>query len=61
MSSFLNLITLASTLIIQFSSLRHTGIIGVRDRIMHMMDISAQLKSLEVSMSNIFLYFYFYF
>ena len=43
--------SLSSTLIIQFSSLRLSGIRGVRDHIMHMMDISAQLKSLEVSMS----------
>ena len=43
--------SLSNTLIIQFSSLRLTGIRGVRDHIMRMMDISAQLKSLEVSMS----------
>ena len=42
--------SLASTLIIQFLSLKLTGIRGVRDHIKHMMDISAQLKSLEVSM-----------
>ena len=43
--------SLSSTLIIQFSSLRLSRIRGVRDHIMRMMDISAQLKSLEVSMS----------
>ena len=49
---------LASILIIQFLSLRLTEIRGVRDHIMHMMDISAQLKSLEVSMSESFLVHY---
>ena len=39
-----------STLIIQFSTLRLTGVRGVRDHIMRMMDITAQLKSLEVAM-----------
>src|ERR1044072_9256079 len=38
---------LASTLIIQFSSMKLTGIKGVRDHIMRMRDIAAQLKSLE--------------
>ncbi|KAL8150856.1 hypothetical protein V2J09_020664 [Rumex salicifolius] len=46
---------LASTLIMQFSSLRHTEIKGVRDYIMHMRDIAAQLKALEVTMSESFL------
>ena len=42
--------------IIQFSSLRLVGIRGVRDHdIMNIMDISAQLKSLEVSMYESFL------
>ncbi|XP_074306409.1 uncharacterized protein LOC141641653 [Silene latifolia] len=42
---------LASTLIMQFSSLRPT----VRDYIMRMRDIAAQLKILEVTMSDSFL------
>ncbi|KAL8170304.1 hypothetical protein V2J09_022108 [Rumex salicifolius] len=46
---------LASTLIMQFSSLRHTEIKGVRDYIMRMRDIAAQLKALEVTMSESFL------
>ena len=50
--------SLANTLIIQFPSLRLTGIRGVCDHIMHMMDILAQLKSLEVSMSESFLVHY---
>ena len=50
--------SLPSTLIIQFLSLRFTGIRGVCDHIMRMVDISAQLKSLEVSMSESFLFHY---
>ena len=46
---------LASTLIIQFSSTKLIGIRGVRDHIMCMRDISAQLKTLEVTMSETFL------
>ena len=46
---------LASTLIIQFSSTKLIGIRGVRDHIMCMRDISAQLKTLEVTMSENFL------
>ncbi|XP_074266376.1 uncharacterized protein LOC141589638 [Silene latifolia] len=46
---------LASTLIMQFSSLRLTETKGVRDYIMHMRDIAAQLKTLEVTMSDTFL------
>ena len=42
---------LASTLIIDFSSLRLTNIKRVRDHIMQMRDIAAQLKTLEVEMS----------
>ena len=42
---------LASTLIMKFSSLRLTDIKGVRDHIMQMRDIAAQLKTLEVEMS----------
>ena len=47
--------SLASTLIIQFSTLRLTGVKGVRDHLMRMMDIAAQLKNLEVTMSKSFL------
>ena len=50
--------SLISTLIIQFAFVRLTGIRGVRDHIMRMMDISAQLKSLEVSMFESFLVHY---
>ncbi|XP_020590476.1 uncharacterized protein LOC110031568 [Phalaenopsis equestris] len=39
---------LASTLIMQFSSMKLIGIKGVRDHIMHMRDIAAQLEALEV-------------
>ena len=46
---------LASTLIMQFSSTKLTGITGVLDHIMRMKDIAAQLKSLEVTMSYTFL------
>ncbi|KAH7510670.1 hypothetical protein FEM48_ZijujUnG0101300 [Ziziphus jujuba var. spinosa] len=46
---------LASTLIMQFSSLKLTRIRGVRDHIMHMKDIVAQLKALEVEMLETFL------
>ena len=49
---------LASTLIMQFSSTKLTGITGVRDHIMRMRDIAVQLKSLEVTMSNTFLVHY---
>ena len=49
---------LASTLIMQFSSTKLTKITGVRDHIMHMRDIAAQLKSLEVTMSDTFLVHY---
>ena len=47
--------TLASTLIMQFSSTKLTRIIGVRDHIMRMRDITGRLKSLEVTMSDTFL------
>lgn len=47
--------TLASTLIMKFSSLRFTSVKGVREYIMKMRDISAQLKKLEVDMSESFL------
>ncbi|XP_074288427.1 uncharacterized protein LOC141613585 [Silene latifolia] len=46
---------LASTLIMKFSSLRLTKTKGVRDYIMRMRDIAAQLKTLEVTMSDTFL------
>ncbi|KAL0416364.1 UNVERIFIED_CONTAM: Copia protein [Sesamum latifolium] len=43
---------LASTLIMRFTSQKHTGLNGVREHIMQMRDIVAQLKSLEVDMSE---------
>ncbi|XP_052183041.1 uncharacterized protein LOC127795424 [Diospyros lotus] len=46
---------LASTLMTKLSSMRLTGIKGVREHIMKMRDIAAQLKSLEVTMSDSFL------
>ena len=49
---------LASTLIMQFSSTKLIGITRVRDHIMHMRDIAAQLRSLEVTMSDTFLVHY---
>ena len=45
----------ASTLIIQFSTLKLTRVKGVRDHIMRMMDIATQLKNLEVTISESFL------
>ena len=50
--------SLACTLIIQFSTLRLTGVKGVHDPIMCMMDIAAQLKNLEVTISESFLFQY---
>ena len=47
--------SLASTLIIQFSTLRLTRVKGVRDHIMCMMDIVTQLKNLQVTISESFL------
>ena len=47
-----------TTLIMQFSSTNHTGIRAVHDYIMHMRDTVAQLKSLEVTMSDTFLVHY---
>ncbi|KAL0411901.1 UNVERIFIED_CONTAM: hypothetical protein Slati_3779800 [Sesamum latifolium] len=44
---------LASTLIMRFTS--QNGLNGVREHIMQMRDIAAQLKSLEVDMSESFL------
>ena len=49
---------LANTLIMKFSSLRLTNVKGVRDHIMEMRDIVAQLKTLEVDMSDTFLVHY---
>ncbi|XP_045802648.1 uncharacterized protein LOC123921980 [Trifolium pratense] len=49
---------LASTLIMKFSSYRLTSVKGVREHIMKMRDISAQLKKLEVDMSESFLVHY---
>ena len=46
---------LASTLIMKFSSTKLTGTRGVRDHIMRMRDIAAQLQTLEVTMSDTFL------
>ena len=50
--------SLACTLIIQFSTLRLIGVKGVHDPIMCMMDIAVQLKSLEVTISESFLFQY---
>uniref|UniRef100_A0A2N9J7I7 Integrase catalytic domain-containing protein n=1 Tax=Fagus sylvatica TaxID=28930 RepID=A0A2N9J7I7_FAGSY len=49
---------LASTLIMKFSSLRLTSVRGVREHIMQMRDTVAQLKKLEVEMSESFLVHY---
>ena len=45
---------LSSTLIMKFSSLRLTNVKGVCENIMEMRDKVAQLKALEVDMSEIF-------
>ena len=42
----------------QFSSTKLTGTRGVRDHIMRMRDIAAQLQTLEVTMSDTFLVHY---
>ena len=42
----------------KFSIMRLTGIKGVREHIMHMQDIAAQLKTLEVTMLQSFLVHY---
>ena len=47
--------TLANTLIMKFSFLRLTDVNGVRKHITQMRDIVAQLKTLEVEMSDSFL------
>ena len=49
---------LTSTLIMKFSSLRLTTVRGVREHIMQMRDLAAQLKNLEVEMSESFLVHY---
>ncbi|KAL0447564.1 UNVERIFIED_CONTAM: hypothetical protein Slati_1884300 [Sesamum latifolium] len=49
---------LASTLIMRFTCQRLTSLNGVREHIMQMRDIAAQLKSLEVDMSESFLVHY---
>ncbi|XP_068663039.1 uncharacterized protein [Aristolochia californica] len=49
---------LASTLIMKLSSLRLTSIQGVWEHIMQIRDIAAQLKKLEVDMSESFLVHY---
>jgi len=49
---------LPNTLIMKFSSLKLQGIRGVRDHIMCIRDIVAQLKALEVTMSDSFLVHY---
>ena len=46
---------LASTLIMKFSSIRITSVRGVREHIMQMRDIAAQLKKLGIDMSESFL------
>ena len=46
---------LESTLIMNFSSIRITSVRGVREHIMHMRDIAAQLKKLGIDMSESFL------
>ena len=49
---------LASTLIMKFTSLKLIDIRRVRKHIMEMMDIVAQLKKLEVEMSESFLVYF---
>ncbi|KAL1321750.1 hypothetical protein AAHE18_14G149400 [Arachis hypogaea] len=46
---------LASTLMAQLSSMRLTGLRGVREHIMMLRDIAAKLKALEVEISDSFL------
>ncbi|XP_038983363.1 uncharacterized protein LOC120111061 [Phoenix dactylifera] len=46
---------LASTLISRFASLKYNDNGGIREHIMELRDIAAQLKSLEVDMSETFL------
>ena len=49
---------LASTLIMKFSTAKLTTVRGVREHIMKMRDIAAQLQTLEVTMSDTFLVLY---
>ncbi|KAG8387595.1 hypothetical protein BUALT_Bualt02G0037600 [Buddleja alternifolia] len=49
---------LANTLIMRFSTSMLTNVRGVREHIMQMRDIAAQLKTLEVDMSKTFLVHY---
>ncbi|XP_031251848.1 uncharacterized protein LOC116109763 [Pistacia vera] len=49
---------LASTLIMKLSSVRLIDVRGVREHIMQIRDIVAQLKNLEVEMSNSFMVHY---
>ena len=49
---------LASTLIMEFSSMKLISIRGVREHIMQMRDIAVQLKLLEVDMSETFIVHY---
>ena len=49
---------LANTLIMKFSSLRLTNVKGVHEHIMEIRDIAAQLKTLDVDMSDTFLVHY---
>ena len=46
---------IASTLIMKFSSIRITSVRGVREHIMQMRDIAAQLKKLGIDLSDSFL------
>ncbi|RDX87622.1 hypothetical protein CR513_30892, partial [Mucuna pruriens] len=50
--------SLASTIIMQLSSMKLIGIIGVHDHIMYIRDIVTQLNELEVTMSESFLVHY---
>ncbi|KAL4340139.1 hypothetical protein GQ457_08G024220 [Hibiscus cannabinus] len=50
--------SLASTLIMKFTSLKLTTVKGVRDHINKMQDLAARLKALEVEMSDSFLVHY---
>ena len=50
--------TMAITLIMKFSSIRLTSVKGVHEHIMGIRDIAAQLKKLEVDMSETFLVHY---
>ena len=49
---------LANILIMKFSSLRLTSVRGVREHIIQIRDTEAQLKNLEVEMSESFLVHY---